>query len=173
MLTGGDGSIKKCEMFDCGQWKPLPDLNRGRYGHSSAAFNANTVYVFCGFLGGNSIERWAVGEEKWTTIQTKGDILFEKRFRKSVQVDEKFILVFGGVEDKTSFKFFPENDEVKKAPDMAEDCDMDSMPEPFYDMITKAVYVCEKDNHNIHKFDQDGNWSIAVKNIRGNSVPFE
>ena len=117
----------------------------------------------------NSIERWVVGEEKWTTIETKGDTLNEKRFHKSVQVDEQFILVFGGYEDKTSFKFYPENDEVKKAADMVKDCYMEFMPEPFYDKITKAIYVCDIDLNtraqNIHKFDKDGNWSIAVVDI--------
>ena len=44
MLTGGDGSKNKCEMFDSGQWKALPDLNEGRYGHSSTAFMA-TVFM--------------------------------------------------------------------------------------------------------------------------------
>ena len=67
VLTGGYDSENKCEILDCGQWQPLPDLNQGRRLHSSAAFNSNTVYVFCGRDENNeklnSIERWAIGEQ--------------------------------------------------------------------------------------------------------------
>ena len=114
-----------------------------------------------------------VGDPKWTTIQTKGDTLIGKEYHKSVQVDDKFILVFGGEGDKTSYRFYPENDEVKKSGDMAEDCFMYSMPEPFYDKYTKAIYVCDYFFIDIHKYDQEGNWSIAFKNIKDNSVRFE
>ena len=148
MLTGGFGSENKCEMFDCerNKWSPLPDLNQGRYAHSSAAFNGDTVYVFCGTDASlndiNSIERWAVGEQMWTTIQTKGDTLKEKEYHKSVQVDDKFILVFGGEYDKTSFKFYPEDNTVKRHDDMIDYCAMASIPEPFYDEITQGFFVC-------------------------------
>ena len=54
---------------------------------------------------------------------------------------------------------------------MAENCNMFLMPEPFYDKYTKAIYVC--DEYNIHKYDQEGNWSIALENIKDNSVRFE
>ena len=161
----------------------MPDLNKGRRLHSSAAFNSNTVYVFCGYDGKksiNSIERWGVGEDKWTTIETNGDTLKEKYYHKSVQVDDKFILVFGGAGDKTSFKFFPGTNEVKKADDMSKNCYMSSTPEPFYDKHTKAIYVCDyelKDDidivYNIHKFDQDQKWSIAVEDIKKNPICFE
>ena len=78
----------------------------------------------------NSIEKWKIGEEKWTTIQCDGDTLKEKVFHKSVQVDEEFILIFGGSYentnseelypgDVTSYKFYPGNNQVKEAGDMA------------------------------------------------------
>ena len=36
VLTGGWTKNNKCEVFDCkiNEWKPLPDLNQGRYNHS-------------------------------------------------------------------------------------------------------------------------------------------
>ena len=71
VLTGGFNPeigehIDKCEILDSGKWKPLPDLNQARGGHSSSAFNNHSVYVFCGgsYLHKelNPIERWAIGE---------------------------------------------------------------------------------------------------------------
>ena len=149
--------------------------------HSSTAFNSSTVYVFCGRSYGtmNSIERWVVGEEKWTTIQTSGDTLRGKLNHKSVQVDNDFILVFGGRFDKTSYKFYPKNNQVEKAEDMSEQCEMESMPEPFYDVNTKAFYVCGKDfafeDHisHIHKFDKDNKWSVVVENYEEKAVSFD
>ena len=104
VLTGGNNDeknvpIDQCEMFENGQWKQLPALNQARKVHSSAAFNNNTVYVFCGHDGNdvlNSIEKWTLGDHKWTTIETNGVILDRKTRLKSVQVNHKFILIFGG-----------------------------------------------------------------------------
>ena len=80
-------------------------------------------------------------------------------------MDDKFILVFGGKKgDKTSFKFYPENNEVKMAEDLAASCDMDYCPEPFYDKTTKAVYAFDCDAR-VHKFDQYEKWSIAIEDF--------
>ena len=56
---------------------------------------------------------------------------------------------------------------------MATNCNMESMPNPFYDKHSKAIYVCDKDDHHIHKFDQDEKWSIALENIKDNAVTFD
>ena len=98
VLTGGSldskriKSTKSCEVFDLEimKWKPLPDLNQKRSHHSSVAFNNKIVYVFCGYDNTDlsSIERWVVGEEKWTNIKTIGDDLGMMSFHRSVQIDE-------------------------------------------------------------------------------------
>lgn len=79
-------------------------------------------------------------------------------------VDDKFILVFGGAADNTSFKFNLENNLVEKAHDMDKDSWLAHMPEPFYDKHTKAIYVCVRKN-KLQKFDQDQKWSLARENI--------
>ena len=72
-----------------------------------------------------------------------------------MQVDDEFILVFGGIGPQNNLKcikFYPTNNEVKNADDMVHLCEMHNKPEPFYDKYTKSFYVCDVD-YDIHKFD--------------------
>ena len=92
---------------------------------------------------------------------------------KSVQVDNDFILVFGGWGKKTSFKFYPENNEIKKAEDMAESLWFRDCFEPIYDKTTKVVYAFDYYVARVHKFDQDEKWSIAIQDIEKSSISFE
>jgi hypothetical protein len=44
------GNGASSEIFDIkdNSWSDLPDLNTGRYYHSSCSFNNSKVFVFCG-----------------------------------------------------------------------------------------------------------------------------
>ena len=61
-LTGGSGSIKALSIFDVdrNEWEQGPDLNHGRYGHSSISIAGNVV-VFGGFENDGDIEVLSVG----------------------------------------------------------------------------------------------------------------
>ena len=80
----------------------------------------------------NTIERWTIGDDKWLTIQTNGDFMEAKYCHKSVQVDDDFILVFGGGQDQilssttnnTCHKFYPGNNQLIMAEAMAAKCGM-------------------------------------------------
>jgi hypothetical protein len=51
VVTGtriGKGST--CEIFniETNTWSDLPEMNLGRYYHSSCSFNSTKIFVFCG-----------------------------------------------------------------------------------------------------------------------------
>ena len=63
-MTGGSGSIKALSIFDAdrNEWEQGPDLNHGRYGHSSTSI-AGHVVVFGGFQNDGNIEALRVGKD--------------------------------------------------------------------------------------------------------------
>ena len=52
---------------------------------------------------------------------------------KSIQFDDKFILVFGGDRSNESFKFYPESNDIRKIDNMAIKVAMQNTTVPFYD----------------------------------------
>jgi hypothetical protein len=44
----GNGASSEILDIKDNTWSNLPDLNIGRYYHSSCSFNANKVFIFCG-----------------------------------------------------------------------------------------------------------------------------
>ena len=163
--------------FQIWKWEPLPDLNEGRTYHSSTAFNCKTMYVFCGINESvselSTIERWAVGEDKWTPIQYNNDNFFMKQYIMSVKVNDKFILIFGGRNDndrdgnnKTNYEFYPGTNQIKKVEEMTMYFDKYGLPDPIYDEYTNTIYAFafdyQNDVPNILKFGQDQKWSFFV-----------
>lgn len=91
------------------QWSKEPNLNQGRYLHSSCALS-DTIFVFCGLTSNNttpcnSIERLEVtdtnSESRQWQILKPAVSKFPVRFAcKSIALNATEILIFGGMTDK-------------------------------------------------------------------------
>lgn len=86
-------------------WFDLPNLNFGRYYHSSCSFADQFVYVFAGIASStkkyfNSIERldtMAKGNQKgWAIINIELDKFPVRQGAGSSQISQNEILIFGG-----------------------------------------------------------------------------
>ena len=71
-------AYRRCEQYniDLDVWFKIPDLNVGRYYHSSCPFNDQYVFVFCGIAQHNlkycnSIERYDSANKSQPWIELK------------------------------------------------------------------------------------------------------
>lgn len=86
-------------------WFDLPDMNFGRYYHSSCSLADKFVYVFAGISSStkkyfNSIERFdsmAKGAQKvWQIINIEVDKFPVRQGAGSAQINQNEIMIFGG-----------------------------------------------------------------------------
>lgn len=97
-------SVEKYNI-DMDIWFDCPDLNFGRYYHSSCSLAEKFVYVFAGISSAtkkyfNSIERFddtAKGNEKvWTSINIEVEKFPVRQGAGSAQINQNEIMIFGG-----------------------------------------------------------------------------
>ena len=152
----------------------MPDLNVGRYFHSSCAFSNKTIFVFCGLENSsgyhgqdvNSIERYDFSQkQKWELISIDESVFPVRSWPGAVQRDEQTILIFGGQQKgrrSDSYIFNINTLEVKQTMDLPKRIDMDQMPS-FYDHKSKCIYAVFYHGGEVYKFDKDEKWSICLK----------
>lgn len=91
--------------IDLDIWFDQPDLNMGRYYHSSCTLQDKWVYVFAGISSAtkkyfNSIERFdssAKGSQKvWSIVDVATDRFPVRQGAGSAQINNNEIMIFGG-----------------------------------------------------------------------------
>lgn len=99
--------MKSVESYnvDMDLWFDLPNLNHGRYYHSSCSFQERWVYVFAGISQQskkyfNSIERLDTkasgGKKVWQEMQNDVTKFPVRQGAGSAQINANEILIFGG-----------------------------------------------------------------------------